>query len=73
MKLRMEGSVLLKTVETILLILIICNQFYNTVSGLDQWYSTYFVRVPPDVISLQLCTPKLLVYNSSQMQSIIYI
>jgi hypothetical protein len=23
---------------------------------LDQWYSTFFVRVPPDIISLQLCT-----------------
>jgi hypothetical protein len=40
---------------------------------LDQWYSTVFVRVPPDIISLQLCTPKLLVYNSSYTQSIIYI
>jgi hypothetical protein len=27
--------------------------------------STFFVRVPPDIISLQLCTPKLLLYNSS--------
>jgi hypothetical protein len=26
---------------------------------LDQWYSTFFVRVPPDIISLQLCTPKV--------------
>jgi hypothetical protein len=25
----------------------------------DQWYSTFFVRVPPDIISLQLCTPKV--------------
>jgi hypothetical protein len=32
---------------------------------LDQWYSTFFVLVPQDVISLQLCTPKLLVYYSS--------
>jgi hypothetical protein len=23
-----------------------------------QWYSTFFVRVPPDIISPQLCTPK---------------
>jgi hypothetical protein len=37
--------------------------------GLDQWYSTFFVRVPPDIISLQLCTPKLLLYT----QYIIYI
>jgi hypothetical protein len=26
---------------------------------LDQWYSTFFVRVPADIISLQLCTPKV--------------
>jgi hypothetical protein len=26
---------------------------------LDQWYSTFFVPVFPDTISLQLCTPKL--------------
>jgi hypothetical protein len=26
---------------------------------LSQWYSTFFVRVPPDIISLQLCTPKV--------------
>jgi hypothetical protein len=25
---------------------------------LGQWYSTFFVRVPPGIISLQLCTPK---------------
>ena len=24
----------------------------------EQWYSIFFVRVPPDVFSLQLCTPK---------------
>jgi hypothetical protein len=24
-----------------------------------QWYSTFFVRVPPDIISLQLRTPKV--------------
>jgi hypothetical protein len=35
-------------------------QFCFCVSVLDQWYSTYFVRVPPDVISLQLCTPKII-------------
>jgi hypothetical protein len=28
-------------------------------TSLDQWYSTFFVRVPPDIISLQLCTPKV--------------
>jgi hypothetical protein len=28
--------------------------------GVEQWYSTFFVRVPPDIISLQLCTPKVL-------------
>jgi hypothetical protein len=27
--------------------------------ALDQWYSTFFVRLPPDIISLQLCTPKV--------------
>jgi hypothetical protein len=26
-------------------------------NALDQWYSTFFVRVPRDIISLQLCTP----------------
>jgi hypothetical protein len=26
---------------------------------IDQWYSNFFVRVPPDIISLQLCTPKV--------------
>jgi hypothetical protein len=26
---------------------------------LEQWYSTFFVRVPPDIISLQLDTPKV--------------
>jgi hypothetical protein len=26
---------------------------------LDQRYSTFFVRVPPDIITLQLCTPKV--------------
>jgi hypothetical protein len=26
---------------------------------LAQWYSTIFIRVPPDIISLQLCTPKV--------------
>jgi hypothetical protein len=39
---------------------------------LRQWYSTSFVRVPPDVNYLQLCTPKLLLCNSSYAQSIIY-
>jgi hypothetical protein len=24
----------------------------------SKWYSTFFVRVPPDVISLQLCAPR---------------
>jgi hypothetical protein len=26
---------------------------------LEQWYSTFFVRIPPHIISLQLCTPKV--------------
>jgi hypothetical protein len=25
---------------------------------LDQWYSTLFVHVPPDIMSLQFCTLK---------------
>jgi hypothetical protein len=25
----------------------------------EQWYSTFFARVPPDIIYLQLCTPKV--------------
>jgi hypothetical protein len=28
-------------------------------SILDQWYSTYYVRVPQEVISLHLCAPKV--------------
>jgi hypothetical protein len=24
--------------------------------SLEQWYSTFFVRIPVDIISLQLCT-----------------
>jgi hypothetical protein len=28
-------------------------------SLLRQWYSTFLFRVPPDIISLQLCTPKV--------------
>jgi hypothetical protein len=33
---------------------------YSELSGtLEQWYSTFFVHVPPDIISLQLCTPKV--------------
>jgi hypothetical protein len=28
---------------------------------LEQWYSTFFVCVPPDVISLQLRTPKVVI------------
>jgi hypothetical protein len=31
---------------------LICNH-------VEQWYSTIFVPVPPDVICLQLCTPKV--------------
>jgi hypothetical protein len=27
--------------------------------GLEQWYSTFFVRVPPGIIYLQVCTPKV--------------
>jgi hypothetical protein len=42
------------------------NPLFNTVSPkrhkrypLSQWYSAIFVRVPPDVISLKPCTPKV--------------
>jgi hypothetical protein len=28
-------------------------------TGLEQWYSTFSVRVPPDIIFLQLCTAKV--------------
>jgi hypothetical protein len=28
-------------------------------SALEQWYLTFFVRVPSDIISLQLCTPEV--------------
>jgi hypothetical protein len=31
----------------------------NSTDALEQWHSTFFVRVPPDIISLQLCTPKV--------------
>jgi hypothetical protein len=27
--------------------------------GIKQWYSTFFVRVPPDITFLQPCTPKV--------------
>jgi hypothetical protein len=37
------------------LMIFICGLFKDAVSSLDQWYSTF--SVPPDVISLQLCTP----------------
>jgi hypothetical protein len=36
-------------------------------------FNFFFVHVPPDVISLQIVPPKLLVYNSSYTPSIIYI
>jgi hypothetical protein len=29
------------------------------VMALDQWYSTFLVRIPPDIISLQLCIIKV--------------
>jgi hypothetical protein len=47
--------------------------FSNVMACVSQWYLTFLVCVPPDAISLQLCTPKLLVYNSTYTQSIIYI
>jgi hypothetical protein len=30
----------------------------HDVDGVEQRYSTFFVHVPTDIISLQLCTPK---------------
>jgi hypothetical protein len=27
--------------------------------ALDKWYSTFFVRLPPNIIYLQLCTPEV--------------
>jgi hypothetical protein len=37
-------------------------EIFSVVSrySIDPWFSTFIVRVPPDVISLQLCTPKLI-------------
>jgi hypothetical protein len=43
-----------------------------TIISLEQWYSTYFCYAFPDVIFFQLCTPKLLVFNSGYTYSIIY-
>jgi hypothetical protein len=31
----------------------------------EQWYATSFVRTPPVVVSVELSTPKFLVYNSN--------
>jgi hypothetical protein len=48
--------------EELLLYGLFCYQFVSqavAVYTLYQWYSTFFVRVPPDIISLQLCTPKV--------------
>jgi hypothetical protein len=40
----------------------------------DQWYTAPFVRVPPDLfIFLKFVPPKLVVYNSSYAQPVIYI
>jgi hypothetical protein len=33
--------------------------YATSLKGLEQRYSTFFVWVPPDIISLQLCTPKV--------------
>jgi hypothetical protein len=41
--------------------------------GYDSCMPPSFVRVPLDVISLQFVSPKLLVYNSSYTQPVIYI
>jgi hypothetical protein len=31
----------------------------STPGSLEQWYSTFFDCLPPDIICLQLCTPKV--------------
>jgi hypothetical protein len=36
--------------------------------GLDQWYSTFFPRIPRDTFPLNFVPPKLLVPNSSYTQ-----
>jgi hypothetical protein len=33
--------------------------FYDRLCGLVQWYSTFFVCIPPNIISLLFCTPKV--------------
>jgi hypothetical protein len=40
-------------------LMFLCRLFVDILTNdtLAQWYSTFFVRVPPDIISLQLCTP----------------
>jgi hypothetical protein len=42
-----------------LLELVGARNLFVTIRRLEQWYSTFFVRVPPHIISLQLCTPKV--------------
>jgi hypothetical protein len=37
---------------------------------LVQWYSTFFVRVPPDVISFQLCTSQSCWYTIQVIHSL---
>jgi hypothetical protein len=32
---------------------------YNNQCVLEECYSTFLVRVPPNIVSLQLCTPKV--------------
>jgi hypothetical protein len=51
----------------------ILQSWFHFEGPLEQWYSTFIVCIPPDVIFLQLCTPELLVYDSSYTESIIYI
>jgi hypothetical protein len=31
----------------------------ESIHWLVQWYSTFFIRIPPNIISLGLCTPKV--------------
>jgi hypothetical protein len=46
---------------------------YASVQHIDTASRPLLVSVPPDVISLQLCTPKVSACNSSYTQSTVYI
>jgi hypothetical protein len=45
---------------------LVCTETYGALIVYSSGIQPLFVRVPPDAISLQLCTPKVVdVYNSS--------